>query len=60
MYQFGHVDIRALQEILGHESVATTEIYTHTNQSILHQAVESNPLASTKLDLSKLPEKEKQ
>lgn len=60
MYQFGHVDIRALQEILGHESVATTEIYTHTNQSILHQAVESNPLASTKLDLSKLPENEKQ
>ncbi len=49
MYQFGHVDIRSLQEILGHESVATTEIYTHTNEELLHQAVESNPLANKKL-----------
>lgn len=46
MYQYGHVDIRMLQEILGHESVATTEIYTHVDKSQLHQAVESNPLAS--------------
>lgn len=49
MYQFGHVDIRSLQEILGHESVATTEIYTHTNEELLHKAVASNPLAKKKL-----------
>lgn len=29
MYKYGHVDIRSLQQILGHESIAATEIYTH-------------------------------
>ena len=27
LYKYGKVDIRSLQNILGHESVATTEIY---------------------------------
>lgn len=45
MYQYGQVDIRLLQQILGHESVATTEIYTHLDDDQLHQAVEKNPLA---------------
>ena len=46
MYKYGHVDIRALQAILGHESIATTEIYTHVDEDQLRNAVKSNPLSS--------------
>lgn len=45
MYKYGHVDIRSLQQILGHESIATTEIYTHVDDPQLKVAVNSNPLA---------------
>jgi site-specific recombinase XerD len=45
MYKYGRVDIRSLQQILGHESVATTEIYTHIDEQQLQSAVNSNPLA---------------
>ena len=45
MYQYGNVDIRALQELLGHESISTTEIYTHVANQQVRNAVESNPLA---------------
>ena len=44
MYKYGKVDIRALQVILGHVSISTTEIYTHVDKDALHQAVEKNPL----------------
>lgn len=46
MYQYGGVDIRALQELLGHESISTTEIYTHVSNDQVRDAVERNPLAN--------------
>ena len=44
MYKYGNVDIRALQDILGHESVSTTQIYTHVDDEQLRTAVKANPL----------------
>ena len=48
MYKYGEVDIRALQELLGHESISTTEIYTHVDNEQIRSAVERNPLAEEK------------
>ena len=48
MYKYGNVDIRALQELLGHQSISTTEIYTHVDNEQVRTAVESNPLAEFK------------
>ncbi len=45
MHQAG-VDIRVLQEILGHKQLSTTEIYTHINNDQMREAVRSNPLSS--------------
>ncbi|WP_123053824.1 tyrosine recombinase XerC [Clostridium sp. JN-1] len=45
MYKYGNVDIRSLQEILGHENVSTTQIYTHVDDEELREAVKSNPLS---------------
>lgn len=45
MYQYGEVDIRALQKLLGHQSISTTQIYTHVSDDQVRNAVESNPLA---------------
>lgn len=48
MYQQGDVDVRLLQLILGHKSLATTEIYTHVANAELQSAAQANPLASVK------------
>ncbi|NMA33917.1 MAG: tyrosine recombinase XerC, partial [Clostridiaceae bacterium] len=45
MYKYGNVDIRSLQELLGHVSISTTQIYTHLDSNQLRNAVDSNPLA---------------
>lgn len=50
MYRHGNVDIRALQSILGHKSIATTEIYTHVDNEKIREAINSNPLAGVKPD----------
>jgi site-specific recombinase XerD len=48
MYRHGSVDIRSLQEILGHESIKTTEIYTHIDNNHLREATSKNPLSDYK------------
>ena len=45
MYQHGGVDVRVLKEVLGHENLATTEIYTHLSSEQMKNAAEHNPLA---------------
>ena len=50
MYKYGQVDIRALQELLGHQSISTTEIYTHVDNDQVRVAIEANPLASFESD----------
>lgn len=48
MYQTGQVDIRVLKEILGHENLGTTEIYTHLNSEQISKAINANPLSNAK------------
>lgn len=45
MYQTGHVDVRVLKEILGHEQLNTTQIYTHVTNQNMADAINRNPLA---------------
>ncbi|WP_444640520.1 tyrosine recombinase XerC [Caproiciproducens sp. R1] len=48
MYQHGHVDIRVLKDILGHENLGTTEIYTHLSDEQMANAAKANPLSKVK------------
>lgn len=49
MYQHGNVDVLVLKDILGHENLGTTEIYTHIVDEQLKEASQSNPLANVKM-----------
>jgi site-specific recombinase XerD len=49
MYQSGKVDIRILKDILGHEQLNTTQIYTHVVDRNMEEAVERNPLSDLKI-----------
>lgn len=44
MYQTGNVDVRTLKEILGHEQLNTTQIYTHVANADIERAMQRNPL----------------
>ena len=58
----GGVDVKTVQEVLGHEHLNTTEIYTHIENTELRIAAKANPISSLKLgrpgDLSGGPEDE--
>lgn len=45
MYQHGNVDTLVIKEVLGHASIATTEIYTHLSDDLKQSAAESIPIA---------------
>ena len=45
MYQSGQVDVRVLKDILGHEQLNTTQIYTHVSNASMEQAMSQNPLS---------------
>lgn len=47
----GGVDVKTVQEVLGHENLNTTQIYTHIENTELKLAAEANPLS--KLDFTK-------
>ena len=43
------VDVKAVQEVLGHEHLNTTEIYTHIDNEALRVAAKANPLSDVKM-----------
>ena len=61
MYQSGEVDIRVLKDILGHEQLNTTQIYTHVSNEHMEEAMQNNPLSSLrpkKRPAAEIPEDE--
>ena len=50
MYQYGDADVLVLKDVLGHENLSTTEIYTHIVDDQKKKAIENNPLSKLKKD----------
>lgn len=44
LYQYNDTDILVLKEMLGHENLSTTEIYTHVENKQVRAAIENSPL----------------
>ena len=51
------VDVRTLQEVLGHDHLNTTQIYTHVDSDELRVAAKANPLASVRQRKKPVPDK---
>ena len=45
LYQYNDTDILVLKEMLGHENLSTTEIYTHVENKQVRAAIENGPLS---------------
>ena len=56
MYQNG-VDVRVLKEVLGHENLNTTQIYTHVSDNQIKQAMDQNPLSNVEAPEGKTKKK---
>jgi len=56
MYSTGKVDVRVLKDILGHEQLNTTQIYTHVMDAQMKSAIDTNPLAGVRVKEKKVEE----
>jgi site-specific recombinase XerD len=45
MFQYGGADVLTIKEILGHENVSTTQVYTHVDSSQIRDTQRSHPLS---------------